>query len=164
MRSRSFAVLIDAGFLKRKLGSRESPLTAEATCRFIDELGNHSQLSDLHLHRVYFYDAPPLTARVQKPLEGGTVEFGNSQLARTNQRLHQELRDVPFISLRMGELRFRGWKLDNRRLPQNERQATISAEDLDPNVHQKAVDMRLGLDIASITSKKTRRRNRVGNR
>jgi len=154
MRSRAYAVLIDAGFLKRKLGSRENPLTAAATRRFIDNLKDHPQLSDLHLHRVYFYDAPPLTAREHKPLGGGFIQFGNTQLARTNQRLHLELRDVPFISLRMGELRFRGWKLNNKRLPRDEHQFAISAEDLDPNVHQKAVDMRLGLDIASITLKK----------
>ncbi len=60
---------------------------------------------------------------------------------------------MPFISLRMGKLRFNGWKL-NRRLHQDDQNVVISAKDLRPNIHQKAVDMRLGLDIASITLKK----------
>ena len=35
---RSYAVLIDAGFLKRKRASRQRPLTAESVKQFVDEL------------------------------------------------------------------------------------------------------------------------------
>ena len=154
MRPQSYAILIDAGFLKRKLGSRDQPLTANVTHRFIKAVTQLPRLSDLHLHRVYFYDAPPLTSPQSKPLMGGTMEFGSTPLARDNQRLHRDLRDVPFVALRMGDLRFRGWTLDTRRLPPDEQQFSITAGDLLPNVHQKGVDMRLGLDIASLTLKK----------
>ena len=40
------------------------------------------------------------------------------------------------------------------RLPIDEPQVEITADDLRPNVHQKGVDMRIGLDIASLTLKK----------
>ena len=154
MRPRSYAILIDAGFLKRKLGSREQPLTADSTRHFIDQLTGLHELAGLHLHRVYFYDAPPLTSNQRKPLAGGKVAFGTTELAQHNQRLHEELRDVPFVALRMGDLRFRGWTLNMKRLPADERQLQITADDLRPNVHQKGVDMRIGLDIASLTLKK----------
>ena len=154
MRPRSYAILIDAGFLKRKLGSREQPLTADATNHFIKRLTEHPELTGLHLHRVYFYDAPPLTSSQRKPLAGGRVVFGETELARHNQRLHEELRNVPFMALRMGDLRFRGWTLNMGRLPVDEPQVEIKAGDLRPNVHQKGVDMRIGLDIASLTLKK----------
>jgi len=95
MRCRNYAVLIDAGFLKRKLGSEELPLTADKTRRFIDKLKKSSPLSDFYLYRVYFYDAPPLTSSHKKPLAGGRMKFGNTSLARYSQRLHEELRDVP---------------------------------------------------------------------
>ena len=68
---RRYAVLIDAGFLKRKRGSRESPLTAEAVEDFVQELGGHPVLRNLQLHRVYFYDAPPLRSTERKPLPAG---------------------------------------------------------------------------------------------
>ena len=154
MRPRSYAILIDAGFLKRKLGSRERPLTAEATRHFIERLTGRPELAGRHLHRVYFYDAPPLTSSQRKPLAGGRLAFRDTELARHNQRLHEELRDIPFIALRMGDLRFRGWTLNMGRLPADEPQIEITADDLRPNVHQKGVDMRIGLDIASLTLKK----------
>ncbi len=154
MQSRRYAVLIDAGFLKRKLGSRDQPLTADKVRDFIDEVTKHPELADLRLHRVYFYDAPPLKSGQRKPLGGGNVELANTALARNNQRLHQELRGVPFVALRMGDLRFRGWTLDTWKLPDDDLQFQITADDLRPNVHQKGVDMRIGLDIASLTLKK----------
>ena len=154
MRLRSYAVLIDAGFLKRKLGSREKPLTADSTRHFVDQLTRLPELASLHLHRAYFYDAPPLTSKQRKPLAGGNVAFSDTDLARHNQRLHEELRDVPFVALRMGDLRFRGWTLNMGRVPTDEPQLQITADDLRPNVHQKGVDMRIGLDIASLTLKK----------
>ena len=154
MRTRNYAILIDAGFLKEGLGSRERPLTADATRRFIERLTGRPELAGLHLHRVYFYDAPPLTSSKKKPLAGGRVAFGDTELARHNKRLHEELRNVPFMALRMGDLRFRGWTVNTRRLPANESQVEITADDLRPNVHQKGVDMRIGLDIASLTLKK----------
>ena len=154
MDPRSYAVLIDAGFLKRKLGSRKEPLTAGSTRRFIDKLAGCSEIVDMRLHRVFFYDAPPLKSRHVRPLAGGRVDFSSTPLAKHNQRLHEELRNVPFMALRMGDLRFRGWTLDTRRLPNDEPQVRIAADDLRPNVHQKGVDMRLGLDIASLTLKR----------
>ena len=61
---------------------------------------------------------------------------------------------MPFVALRMGDLRFRGWTLNAHQLPADEPEIQISAENLVPNVHQKGVDMRVGLDIASLTLKK----------
>lgn len=61
---------------------------------------------------------------------------------------------MPFVALRMGDLRFRGWTLNSRRLPEDQQELTITSEDLVPNVHQKGVDMRVGLDIASLALKK----------
>ena len=151
---RRYAILIDAGFLKRKLGSRERPLTSASVGQFVDRLRETEALRNLLLHRIYFYDAPPLRSTEQKPLGGGTTHFAETPLARNNQRLHIELRNVPFLALRMGELRFRGWTLNARQLPAHDEEATITSESLIPNVHQKGVDMRVGLDIASLTLKR----------
>ena len=151
---RRYAVLIDAGFLKRKRGSREHPLTATSVADFVQELSGHPVLRELQLHRVYFYDAPPLRSTEHKPLAGGRIAFGDTPLARNNQRLHDELRSVPFVALRMGDLRFRGWTLNAHQLPPDQAEVSITSGDLVPNVHQKGVDMRVGLDIASLTLKK----------
>ncbi len=151
---RRYAVLIDAGFLKRKLGSQQDPLRAETVRDFVDKLRKHEALRWEYLHRAYFYDAPPLLSSERKPLSGETVKFAETPTARNNQRLHEELREIPFFALRMGDLRFQGWTLDPRKLPHDQHETTITSKDLRPNIHQKGVDMRIGLDIASLTLKK----------
>jgi hypothetical protein len=85
--SRSYAILIDAGFLKRKRGSQKAPMTATHVEAFIDQIGRHPRLCDLILHRIYYYDAPPLEISVDKPLGGGKEHFATSSLARANKAL-----------------------------------------------------------------------------
>lgn len=53
----------------------------------------------------------------------------------------------------MGDLKFRGWTLNAHQLPADQPEMKITSEHLVPNVHQKGVDMRVGLDIASLTLK-----------
>ena len=70
-----YAILIDAGFLKRKLGSQDEPLDVNGVRTFLDALRAHDALVGMNLHRVYWYDAPPLDTRVTKPLLGGKGQF-----------------------------------------------------------------------------------------
>lgn len=152
---RSYAILIDAGFLKRKLGSQAHPATAEQITHFVERLRGHRDLSGLTLHRIYYYDAPPLKESVKLPLStSGRMNFAATDLAKHNSALLQKLAHAPFFALRLGEVAFRGWKLNQRRLNGKEEFITITKDDLAPNVSQKGVDMRIGLDIASLTLKK----------
>jgi len=155
---RSCAILIDGGFLKRKVGSRQNPLTAESFQAFVTQLRGHEHLRDYSLHRIYYYDAPPLEGTQQRPLQGGTQDFGNSALAGINKRLVQGLKRVPYVSLRMGKLVFRGWQVRRELLQQEESEQTdsvrVTSEDLSPIIHQRGVDIKLGLDIAMLTFKR----------
>ncbi len=54
----------------------------------------------------------------------------------------------------MGEIRFRGWELDQKNLPVSVEEHQITADDFRPSLQQKGVDMRIGLDIASLALKK----------
>lgn len=152
--NRSFAIFLDAGFLKHKLRKRhDPPISATHINDLVDEIRCHPHLQGMHLHRVYFYDALPLETKVTKP-DGSTEEFGKSTLARVNKALHKDLAEVPFFSLRFGELSLRGWKFSIA--PGRTRQFPItldSADKLKADVEQKGVDMRIGLDMASLTLK-----------
>ena len=136
-----YAVLVDGGFIRRKLGTAAHPMTAAALNAFLTALGSHAALADHKLHRVYFYDASPLEATKEKPLAGGTINFATSHTAVQGKALHAELIKIPFLALRMGELGFRGWRLDKRSLRNHMASAdlTITAGDLVPNIQQKGV-------------------------
>lgn len=69
---------------------------------------------------------------------------------------------MPFVALRMGDLRFRGWALNAHRLPTDMPEMRITSDDLMPNAHQKGVDMRVGLDICVVDTKETGRGGRSG--
>lgn len=67
----------------------------------------------------------------------------------------EDLKRKPYFAVRLGEVYFRGWTVKQHKLNPNEASTTIqlSSNDLVPNVQQKGVDMRIGLDISSLSLK-----------
>jgi uncharacterized LabA/DUF88 family protein len=149
-----YAVLIDGGFIRRKLGSPVTPITLLHVTRFLERLRAHPALSQSALYRIYWYDAQPLEGSEKRPLNGGRVNFGDTPLARTSKALLRDIGALPHVSIRRGDLVFRGWRIRSGRLPERDPCVTLAAADLEPNIQQKGVDMRIGLDIASLTMKR----------
>ena len=149
-----YAVLIDGGFVKRKLRSGVESTSISDITRFLDRVRAHHALESLQLYRVYWYDAPPLEGSAIRPLGGGRVDFGNTAMARANRELLSQLSALPYVSVRRGDLVFRGWKVRSNRLPEREPSVIIRGNDIEPNIQQKGVDMRIGLDIAALTMKR----------
>lgn len=150
-----YAVLIDGGFAKRKLGTGVNPAEAADFQNLIEAIRAHAALADCRLHRVYYYDSTPLLSGHDKPLNGGKIEFGNQPIANRSQRLFEQLWKLPFVALRLGELSFNGWAVNRKKLDKAVGDSVlIKQEDLKPQITQKGVDMRIGMDIAALTLKK----------
>ena len=150
---RKFAILIDGGFAKVRLGSRENPVSSADFKRLVERICKHPFLIDKYLHRVYFYDAPPFAKSRSLPLGGGRRDFQSEPLTQHNQKLHRELTELAYFAVRLGETRFRGWVFDSKGIPPGTNEHTITAADFRPSIQQKGVDMRIGLDIASLALK-----------
>ena len=149
-----YAVLIDGGFVKRKLGSKVKPAVAKDFGRLVDLIAMHPALSGQRLHRVYYYDAQPLEGAEQKPLGGPVEDFGRHPVAARSKALFDELARQPFFSLRMGETQFEGWDIAAKRLLRAKTHVLeVTHDDLRPRITQKGVDMRIGMDIAALTLK-----------
>ncbi|MBB1161490.1 NYN domain-containing protein [Aquariibacter albus] len=151
----SYAILIDGGFAKRKIGTAKAPATAESFRSLVAQLQQHEALAGMRMHRVYYYDSMPLETAHQKPLGGELVEFGASPTAARARNLFEQLAQLPFMALRLGELAFQGWELSAKKLgnavgPSVE----VKPDDLRPQITQKGVDMRIGMDIAALTLKR----------
>lgn len=155
MADRCFAILLDAGFLKYALKRKKEdpPITADLVERFIQSVGRLPSLEGARLHRVYFYDAKPLTGKVKKP-DGSTLDFAATELTKISNQQHSSISRLPYIAMRFGELSYRGWQVKNSLLREPMKLRSISSEHLMPSVQQKGVDMRIGLDIAALTLKK----------
>jgi uncharacterized LabA/DUF88 family protein len=150
----SYAMLLDGGFLRRKLGTPKKPVDAAGISAFTAQVSALPCLAGMRLHRIYFYDSRPLETSEEKPLGGGTIDFGKTDAAARNKSLQASLMTQPFFALRFGELYLEGWRLKRKILFKPGPTVEIDAGALEPNIRQKGVDMRIGLDIASLTLKK----------
>ena len=81
------------------------------------------------------------------------MDFGKQNLVGRMTSMFTDLARAPYFALRMGELSFNGWSVRQKALASQEAQITIGADQLQPNISQKGVDMRLGMDIAALTLK-----------
>lgn len=112
------------------------------------------------LYRIFYYDCPPSTKRVYHPLLKRQINLARSdQFEWTNQFFHELMHQRKF-ALRMGRLAeeqaYYNIKPSSMRKLLNK---TITIDDLTESdfsidIKQKGVDMRIGVDIASVTFKK----------
>jgi uncharacterized LabA/DUF88 family protein len=149
-----YAVLLDGGFLIRKLCERTRPRTFPAVTD-IEAVANaiaaHSCVAGLTRLRVYFYHAHPATGVLRNPISGIETNLARTDVYRQHENLLEKLELRPDFALRLGNTSTREWKLGERALRsllQSPR--LIEPDDLIPNIEQKGVDLRIGLDIARL--------------
>lgn len=111
------------------------------------------------LYRIFFYDCPPLEKNLQNPVTKKGIRLKNSPEALFRNAFHDELRCSRKVALRLGRLGDNAhWQLKpditkqllNGKIIVEE----IQENDVVYNVKQTGVDMRIGLDIASLSYKK----------
>ena len=93
-----YAIFIDAGFLKHKLGSTKVPMGIRHVRSLIETLRKHPDLQEHTLHRVYYYDASPYLGTKENPLSSEKVDFSASPTAiRQTEFLKQVSDEYPDI-------------------------------------------------------------------
>jgi uncharacterized LabA/DUF88 family protein len=148
------AIFLDGGFVKKRLQIQigHFPSTQEVVALTKTIMG-HDRLKDARLFRVFYYDAPPFEGTGQNPLDPGTkIDFGTTPAAQQNKSLIDSLELEPDFAVRRGQVANRGWKLGVmavRSLKKGPR--PITPKDLVPDMEQKGVDLRIGLDIATMS-------------
>jgi uncharacterized protein (TIGR00288 family) len=115
-------------------------------------------LESKSFYRLFFYDCPPLEKRMHTPLEGKAIDFGKSPQAIFRKALHLEVKNLRKVALRLGRLNEASkWRLSERatsRLIEDPEGFVPLDSDFDIDTKQKGVDMRLGIDVASLAFKK----------
>lgn len=150
----SYAILLDGGFVRHKLGSGKLPADSASIIRFVTSVQRLPCVARMRLHRIYFYDAKPIEDEAKVPLGGGKIDFGATDVAARNKSIQKALQREPFYALRYGELGHDGWHLRPGILKKTGPTVEITATDLKPTIRQKGVDMRIGLDMANLTIKR----------
>jgi uncharacterized LabA/DUF88 family protein len=145
-----FAILLDGGFVTKALQRRNGAFPgAGDVVQETARVRGRPELTGQDLLRIYFYDAPPATEVLKNPIDGSSLNLGSGRVFQRSNGLIEALELQADFAVRKGDTVVRGWKLGTaaqKNLIQNAR--PLQASDLVPNVQQKAVDLRIGLDIA----------------
>ncbi len=146
------AFIVDGGyFCKRyKVRYKKYP-NANDVEKYITSIFKYikkeNSIQNLEIYRVFYYDCPPievdfLISKLEnKQISTEDMErFSDYYKEQHNnmRNFHNNLKRKNYFALRMGILQFKG----------------INEKYKKPILNQKGVDMRIGLDIADITSKK----------
>jgi uncharacterized LabA/DUF88 family protein len=148
-----YAILLDGGFLIAKLEQRLLSFpTASDIVNECRRIRRHPALDGHQLLRVYFYHAPPAVDDVTNPLDKSVTALGKSQVYKDSKRLLDTLELEPDFALRLGDTFAVGWKLGSKALRTLAKAPrAIQPTDLVPDITQKGVDLRIGLDIARLS-------------
>lgn len=149
-------LLLDGGFVKTKLKQRLHHFpSADEVVNFCNAVMAKPQLCHTSLFRIYYYDAPPFDGTVTNPIDGSVTVFGTHASSIAGKALTDALELRPNFAVRRGVVNNTGWKLGYAALENiSKAPRAIAAKDLVPDLHQKGVDMRIGLDIAFISLRK----------
>lgn len=162
-----FAILLDGGFVTKALTSRKVKAsrlagaaisykdafpTAEDILQECERIKNLPAFKGHEMLRIYYYDAPPVTGTLTNPIDGSEVDLGNSNVHKRGSALLDSLELLPDFAVRKGETVTRGWVIGSAAFKQMLKSPRVpEARDLKPNIQQKGVDLRIGLDIALLS-------------
>lgn len=106
MQKPRYAILIDGGFLTRKLHERLGrQATADDIIAECDRLATIAAVIDHELLRVYYYDAYPASEAILQPVSGEQHLLGETERFRQAHRMFDQLVLKPNVALRMTDRR-----------------------------------------------------------
>jgi len=116
-----------------------------------------------YLYRILFYDCVPFGKKLHNPITGRAVDFSKTVQAEFRRQFHQELRKLRKVALRLGQLQDRGrWIINPDKgvllLKKRIQVSDLTENDVSYDLRQKGVDIKIGLDIASLAYKRFVRR------
>ena len=154
------AILVDGGFYQKRAQFLWGDATSEeradeliAYCR--RHIGRHD-----HLYRIFYYDCAPSNKKVYHPLKKTQIDLGKTDLYKWMTDFQEHMRNRRKVALRLGRLLETNLQyVIKPELTKKICNGTLQLNDLDEksftlNIVQKGVDMRIGVDIASMAYKK----------
>lgn len=168
------AILIDGGYFLKRLRAlyiaEQEKLPVEQRQAFnvlyvtkkIKALCfEHAKRLDQNIYRIFYYDCPPLGDRIHNTVTNKFIKFDETPQYEFKNELHAELRKMRKMALRLGVLnrdKDNPWTIAPQQMTRLLK-GEIQISDLDPekdlilNVRQKQVDLKIGIDIATMTLK-----------
>jgi uncharacterized LabA/DUF88 family protein len=143
------SVLIDGGFFSRKFYelNKKSPSPGDVISEVNKAMSlvkakTNGDTSDI-LFRIFYYDCKPFGEKVKDHTGKNEIDFSTSPIYKAKNNFLKSLCKEDKVAIRIGELSFDGWKTDQH-----------NPNKWKPDFKQKGVDMKVGLDMALMATKK----------
>lgn len=158
------AILVDGGFfLKRyRAINKIKLLNPERTAQDLWEMClkhlSQAKSESYDLYRIFYYDCLPYDKKQHNPITGRSIDFAKTDQYKFQCAFLEELKKKRKIALRLGVLEDRKrWIIKPSKTKELfSRQIGIedlTEDDVQFDFNQKMVDIKIGLDIASMTLK-----------
>lgn len=154
------AILVDAAFFLKRFRHVYPDFDAQCPEVVADTLYtmSMSHVTDVDLYRILVYDCPPLAKKSQHPITRQPVDFSKLPGAVFRVGFHEQLKRKRKVALRWGYLSGHRWviksfatkSLLNGRVTPSQ----LGPSDVEFDINQKGVDMRIGIDITSLAMKR----------
>lgn len=157
------AILFDGSFFIKKFqkaaGCGSNLPSSDIIVETCNKIMSSKELVNDFLFRSYFYDCYPYSGdATSHPITGEECDFASSPVASARKSYLDNIKILPSMALRSGVLSLNGWKVPPQKIKnvisalQNGKK--LNKGDMVPNIQQKQVDMKIGLDVAWMSSKK----------
>lgn len=111
------------------------------------------------LYRIFYYDCEPLSKKAHNPITGKAIDFSKSDEFKFRTDLIEALKKKRKVALRIGTLKdnkswaFRPYVVKEL-LSGKKMLGDLKEDDVFFEVRQKGIDMKIGVDIASLALKR----------
>jgi uncharacterized LabA/DUF88 family protein len=151
------ALLIDGGWFSKGLGKILKLPNGWPSAAQVVKNARSVLEKDEELFRIFYYDCEPFDREVTNPVDGSKVDYRLMPAHSARKQFFFDLGQNGFVALRRGELKARGWEFSSayrNALMGGGVVAPPTAKDVYPNFEQKGVDMRIGIDVSTLSLKK----------
>jgi len=144
------AVLLDGGYVRKRLKAAGRGFSVQDILKIGGACVDRG--AGEKLFRLYYYDCDPYIGKQTNPVTKVTQNW------RQQATVQEDLARQDTVAYRRGRLAFRGWKLTSMAFRDfrdgNRTTGVLQATDVQPEFQQKGVDVKIGLDIAWLSSKR----------
>ena len=158
------AILVDGGFYQKRATYLFGDKSPEER---VDELINYclrhlkeENKQNRQLYRIFYYDCKPCSKTIYHPLTQKAIDLSKSDTYKWYSEFHEKVVTKRKVALRLGELidADTSYVIKQSALKKLCRKDItiddLTENDFSINLIQKGVDMRIGLDISSLATKR----------
>lgn len=157
------AILVDGAFYRKRAYSIFGDKTPKERA---EELSSYchrhikEENAGAELYRVFYYDCPPMSKKIFHPLLNKQIDLSSTDDYAWANEFFKELKHQRKFALRLGRLAEEQAQfvikpdIFKKILRGTKNMSDLTEKDFSLSVTQKGVDMRIGVDIASLAFKK----------